>query len=71
MSVFLRENGGEITFQFRCECCGGEGELTLEAKDRGPFACPEGCGACYLAWRTNHNWALRCVFRPYLGRRPS
>ena len=57
------------SYRFKCEVCGGEGNLELGVDLRRPFSCPEGCGATYVQWTPPDGIPeLRCVVRPVYGK---
>lgn len=47
-AALVSRSGGKNTWKIRC-VCDGEGELTLDATDRGPVGCPD-CGATAIQW---------------------
>lgn len=51
-------------YYFICEGCGCEGHLGIPLDQRGPFACPEDCGATYIQWQIEGNYKLTCVVCP-------
>lgn len=72
MAMIGRAKDGVLSFRYRCECrdCDADGRLSFPISERGPIACPEGCGAAYVPWRNPLNggkWELKAVVMPVYG----
>jgi hypothetical protein len=66
-SKILRQTPTQVVWEFVCEACGEQGELTLEKADgMQAFGCPEGCGATYVPW--TEQGRLVCVCRPVFAK---
>ena len=51
-------------YNFHCPACDAAGELGLADDESGQFCCPEECGACFIEYKSDKGWAIRCVVQP-------
>jgi hypothetical protein len=61
--TFKSEVDDGYIYDFKCEGCGGEGEIIVP-KHLRRFNCPEGCGASYLHWKRSNVPTITCVVCP-------
>ena len=57
--------GDKVTYEFRCDGCDSEGQLTVPLAYGIRIDCPEGCGAGYIQFKgLDGGPALTCVVAP-------
>ena len=60
--------GGFRRYAFECPACGEKGNIGLDPKERGQFACPAECGASFIEYQDGTSCKIRCVVLPVFRR---